>query len=377
MKTARESFLLWVLAVSLALAGEPVVQSGQLSALLEGKKVFEIRGSHNLNGSIKIIPRQGDMVDVAYEKRAEAGEESRSRLFLDLIDIRLVAVDDGAVLSILTPSDSPWEGSNYHVSLDIIVQLPEKTQIEGDLHFMKFFAGGPFAGVNLTSGFSEIDLQDINGPIEVATSFAPIKLSRINGSVKAETRYGLIEASGIKVPLGSAIFKNTGETIRLSNITGPVEAYNSYSAIEADDIKAAEGSVVLRTSYSPIKVEDISGEIICETSYSPIDAANCALTHGQSRFETSYSPINARLDVAEGSQLFIYNNYNDIDLSIPANISSQIAATVDEGGRIHTADLPVRPTFLDATRLEGFLGGGNGRIELKVSGIGSINIEGR
>jgi hypothetical protein len=377
MKKACRPFLLWIIAVSLALAGEPVEQSGKLSEPLEGKTVFEIRGSHNLNGSIKIIPQQGDMVDVSYKKWAEADEKSQARLFLDLIDLKLIPDEDRAVLSILTPSVSPWEGSNYRVSLDIIVQLPEKTQIEGDLHFMKFYAGGPFDGVNINSGFSEIDLQDIKGPIEVATSFAPIRLSGISGSIKAETRYGLIEASDIRVSVGSAIFKNTGDTIRLSDIRGPVEAYNSYSTIMASDIKATEGSVVLRTSYSPIEVEDVSGEIICETSYSPINAADCELTHGQSRFETSYSPINADFDISEDSQLFIYNNYSDINLTIPSDVSSQIVATVDEGGRIHTSDLPVRPTLLDATRLEGFLGDGNGRIELKVSGIGSINIEGR
>jgi hypothetical protein len=377
MKEVCGSIFLWIIAVSLALAGEPVEKSGRLSGPLEGKSIFEIRGSHNLNGSIKVIPQQGDVVDVSYKKWAEADEKTQAQLFLDLIDIKLTPEEDREVLSILTPSVSPWEGSNYRVSLDIIVQLPEKTQIEGDLHFMKFFATGPFDGVSLKSGFSEIELEDINGPIEVATSFAPIKLSGISGSVQAETRYGQIEASDIKVSVGSAIFKNTGEVIKLSNINGPVEAYNSYSPIRASDIRATEGSVVLRTSYSQIDADNISGEIICETSYSPINAVDCSLTHGQSRFETSYSPINADFDISDDSQLFIYNSYSDIDLTIPSGISSQIAATVDMGGRIHTSDLPIRPTFLDATRLEGFLGDGSGRIELKVGGIGSINIKGR
>jgi hypothetical protein len=370
-------FFLLIFSVSLAMAGEPVEQAGQLGKPLEGRTIFEIRGSRNLNGSIKIIPQQADEANVSYKKWAEADDKTQARLFLDLIDLKLVSEDDRTILSILTPSDSPWEGSDYHVSLDIIVLLPEKTRIVGDLHFMKFFVRGPFNGIDLKSGFSEIDLQDINGPVDIVTSFAAIRLTGINGSINAETRYGAIDASGIRVPLGSAIFKNTGQTIKLSDIKGPVEAYNSYSPIEASDIEDREGSLVFRTSYSPIKIENISGEIICETSYSPIDASNCKLLHGQSKFETSYSPINIKLSIADGSELFIYNSYNDINLAIPSSISAQLAATVDEGGRIHTSDLPIKPTFLDATRLEGRLGDGNGRIELKVSGIGSIDIEGQ
>jgi hypothetical protein len=156
-----------------------------------------------------------------------------------------------------------------------------------------------------------------------------------------------------------------------------VEAYTAYSPIEASNIEVTDGSLVFMTSYSPIKLSSISGEIICETSFSPIDITDCTLSHGQSRIETSYSPIKAELTTQDDSQLFIYNNYSNINLSIPTGESSQIAATVDEGGRIHTVDLPVKPTFLDATRLEGQLGNGQGRIELKISGIGIIEIEGR
>ncbi len=377
MKRCFGTIFLLCLAGTLVQAAEPTEQSGKLSEELGGKMIFEIRGSRNLNGSIKIIPQDEDRIDISYQKMAGAESKSQEKLFLDLIDLKLTSEADRAVLSILTPSDSPWQGKDYHVSLDIIVQLPEKAQIEGNLQFMKIDVRGPFGGFELNSGFSEVSLDEINGPVDITTSFAPIILSAITGSVKVETRYGEIRATDIKVPMGSAIFKNTGQAIKLSDIVGPVEAYNSYSPIEASDIVASEGTVVLRTSYSPIDADDISGELICETSFSPIKVVDCTLSHGQSRFETSYAPIKAELNTTDDSQLFIFNNYSNINLSVPMNISTQVAASVDEGGRIHTSDLSLKPTYLDATRLEGKLGDGNGRIELKVSGIGLINIEGR
>jgi len=39
--------------------------------------------------------------------------------------------------------------------------------------------------------------------------------------------------------------------------------------------------------------------------------------------------------------------------------------------------LPIRPVFLDVTRLEGILGDGQNRIEVRISGVGMIDIEGQ
>jgi hypothetical protein len=356
---------------------ETVEKTGRFTGAAEDASLFKIDGSANLSGSLKILSKTGNEIEIDYRKWARAGSKSQAERFLDLIEVKMQPGADRVVLSILTPSDSPWGGTDYGVGLDIFVRLPEKMHIDCDMRFMKLDVRGPFAGIRVISEFSELNLEEIKGPVEMTTSFAPVRLHNINGSVRAETRYSLIEASNIIVALGSAIFQNTGGPISLREIRGPVEAYTSHSKIVASDIDAAEGSVVFRTSYSPIEASAISGEIICETSFSNVEISAISLTHGQSKIETSYSPINAEFARIDNGQLFVYNNYNDINLTLPAAISSQIVAMIEEGGRIHSTNLPVRPTYLDATRLEGTLGGGGARIELKVDGIGTIDIAGR
>jgi hypothetical protein len=351
-------------------------ESGKLTQATSGQTIFAIQGSQNLNGSIKILSGSENEINLTYKKWARAGSESQAKQFLELIKLSLQPIENNKVtLSIDTPTQAPWQGSNYGVSLDIFIELPEKMKIEGDLHFMKLEVRGPFAAVTIKSEFSALSLEDIAGPIDIATTYAAINLAGITGTIKAETRNGSIEASDIKVPMGSAIFQNTIGTIKLSNISGPVEAYTTYSAINACDINAADGSVVLRTTYSPINASDVSGELVCETSFSPINLDDVALTHGQSKIETSYSPIIANFKEISDCQLFINTTYSNIGLELPPNTSSQIVANVDEGGKIHASDLPIIPTFLGATRLEGSLNDGQSRIELKVGGIGEINIE--
>lgn len=377
LNTTLLALIIALSGAPLSLSQETVEKTGRFAQATGDAAVFEIEGSRNLGGSIKILSRTGNEIEIDYHKWAKAGSRSQAERFLDLIEVKLQPASDRVVLTILTPSDAPWGGTDFGVGLEIFVRLPEKMRIECDMRFMKLDVRGPFNGVQAKSEFSEINIEEIRGTVEATTSFAPVKLFSINGSVRVETRYSEIKASGINVPLGSAIFQNTGGSISLSDIRGPVEAYTSYSKIEAADIDAAEGSVVFRTSYSPIKATGVSGEIICETSFSNIDITRASLTHGQSKVETSYSPINAEFERIEGGQLFVYNNYSSIHLTLPAAVSSQIIAMVDQGGRIHSTHLPVRPIYLDATRLEGTLGGGQARIELKVNGIGTIDIEGR
>ncbi len=358
-------------------ATDPVMESGNLLAELSGQSVFEIQGSTNLAGKIRVLSRQTGDVKITFDKWARASSESESKRFLDLIDLRLQVKDDRVLFKILSPSHAPWEGSNHSVRVEIFVELPEKMRIEGKSDFMDVNIGGPFQGVDLESGFSTIGVERIYGPVEITTTHGDIKLQAIKGKLRAETQNGKIEARDIIIPSGYALLQSADGMIRLEDIQGPVEAYTSYAEINAINIDAPDGSVVLRTSYAPIKVQKVKGELICETSYSSMEVMDVSINHGHSRFETSYAPIFARFEEVSNCELYIANNYNSVDLLIPRDISAVLVASVGKGGQIHTGNLSLKPTTLDLTRLEALLGDGDSRIEVKVSGIGSININGQ
>lgn len=358
-------------------ATDPVEESGNLMAELSGQSVFEIRGSTNLQGAIRILSRQSSDVKITFDKRARASSRAESKRFLDLIDFKLQVKEDRVIFKILSPSHAPWEGSDHSVRVEIFVELPEKMSIEGTFNFMQVNIGGPFQGVDLESGFSTISVERIYGPVEITTTYGHIQLHAIKGSLRAETQNGKIAVSDIIIPSGYAFLQSANGMIRLEGIQGPVEAYTSYAEISAIDIEAPDGSIVLRTSYAPIRAQKIKGELICETSYSPVDVVDVSINHGHSRFETSHAPITARFIELSNCELYIANDYNSVNLSIPRDISSVLVASVGEGGRIYTRNLSLKPTVLNLTRLEALLGEGDSRIEVNVSGIGNINIDGQ
>lgn len=358
-------------------ATDPVIESGNLLAELSGQSVFEIQGSANLPGKIRILSRQLGDVKIAFDKSARASSDAEARRFLDLIDFRLQVEDDRVLFRILSPSHAPWEGSNHSVGVEIIIELPEKMSIEAKSDLMDISIGGPFEGVDLKSAFSNIGVERIYGPVEIVTTSGDIKLYAIKGRLRAETQNAKIEVRDVIIPSGYAVLQSVNGMIKLEDIQGPVEAYTSYAQINASDIDAPDGSVVLRTSYAPIRVENVKGELICETSYSSVEAMEVSINHGHSRFETSYAPITARLKEISNCELYIANDYNSVELSVPRDVSAILVAGVDRGGRIHTRNLSLKPTVLDLTRLEAILGEGGSRIEVKVNGIGSIDIDGQ
>jgi len=354
-----------------------VKESGTLMATLSGQSLFIIKGSKNLSGEAQILSRQGENISIAYKKTARTSSEKESKRFLDLIDFKLTVDDDQATFSILSPSQAPWEGSNYSVNIGIVIELPEKMEIQGSTNFMKLDIDGPFQGVELSSTFSNMDIQRIYGPVTVKTNSGEIKLSAIKGEVEIDTQNGGITADDIYIQSGYAVLKTTHSPITLSNISGPVEAYTSFAGIWVRDIESPNGSVVLNTSYGSIEVDEMTGELICETSYAPITVTNSTINHGYSRIETSHAPINADIAKIDRCELYIANEYSNIDLGLPDNISTKLIAGVGRGGRIYVSGLDLRPTVLENTRLEAIVDEGESRVELNVSGIGNINISGR
>lgn len=358
-------------------ADDYVVRSGSMQETLAGQSIFEIEGSKNLNGEIRILSRQSGDIKISWEKKARASSKSESARFLELIDFRLSMEDERVVFRILSPSHAPWEGSNHSVNAAILIELPEKMKVEGGSKFMKFDIEGPFQGVSVESSFSPVSIRRIFGPVEARTSFGEISLEAIKGEVKATTENGGIEAVDIIIPSGYALFRTNHAPIMLENIQGPVEAYTSHSGVEASKVEATYGSIVLRTSYAPLDLDRVTGELICETSYGPITIVDTDVNHGHSRIETSYGSINADFSGISNCDLYISNDYSNVDLTLPSAVSARLVAGVGGGGRIHTSDLNLKPTLLDLTRLEAVAGGGESRIEVNVNGIGNINITGR
>jgi hypothetical protein len=329
-------------------------------------------------GKIQIVSNQTGDIRVAYTITAAAESQSEAKRFLDLVDIKLdTNKREKAILEILAPSHVPWGGSKYSVNVELLVEIPEKINIEGECRFLSIEVIGPFQDIDFDCDNSTISLSKIYGSIRINTTNSNINLNSIRGDLRAETTNGSVTIDGMEIVSGYAYLETTNGNIRLDGIQGSIEAYTTYSSIRADNIDASEGSVVLRTNYAPIDVSNVSGEIICETNYYPVNIVDSDINHGHSKIETSYAPIKAQFNRLENCEVYISSEYNNVELRLPPETSARLVASVDKGGKIHTKSIPIVPVSLEPTRLEAILGEGEARIEVKVNGVGNIEIIGR
>jgi DUF4097 and DUF4098 domain-containing protein YvlB len=359
-------------------AKDSSVREGVIEAKGAGQPDFIIDTRANVNGQIQIITNPAGNIRVTYKITATAESKADANRFLDLVDIKLnTKSDERALLNIVAPSHVPWSGSDYGVNAELLLEIPEKINIEGNCRYMGLEIIGPFQDIDLKCEKSSVGLNQIYGSVKISTTNSDINLNSIRGDLGINTTNGAIVVTGTEIVSGYALLETTNGAITLDGIRGSVEAYTTYAAISARNVNAVEGSVVLRTDYAPIEVSNVSGEIICETNYYPIKIEGAIINHGHSKIETSYAPIEIQASGLENCEVYISSEYNNIDLELPSQSSTRLVASVDEGGIIHTKGIAIIPILLEPTRLEGILGEGEARVEAKVSGVGNINITGR
>lgn len=378
MRISLKTITLLLILLRVCAADYTTVREGTLEEKARGRMDFVIQADVDVVGKIRVISNQTGDIKVAYSITAVAESKAEANRFLDLVDIKLdTNRRDKAYLEILAPSHVPWGGSKYSVSMEILAEIPEKVNIEGQCRFSDLEVIGPFQDIDFNCENSSISLNMIYGSVRISTTNSGISLKSIRGDVRAETTNGSITVRGMEIASGYAFLETTNGVVTLEDIQGSVEAYTTYSPIKVDDIDASEGSVVLRTNYAPIDVSNVVGEIICETNYYPVNITDSNINHGHSKIETSYAPIKAVFDYVENCEVYISSGYNDIELEIPSETSARLVASVDKGGRIHTKGVAIIPVLLEPTYLEGMVGEGDARIEVKVNGIGNIDITGR
>ena len=148
-----------------------------------------------------------------------------------------------------------------------------------------------------------------------------------------------------------------------------IECDSSYGSIELAD---TSGYVKAHTTYGSIDCDSITGQIQADTSYGRVDCRKIIsdeLTAGSSygNIDIEYSdtaPAQIRANVS--------TSYGNIDFTAPSGFTGQVELATSYGS-VKT-DLPiVVKGKISSKRIEGTIGEGNGKLNLKTS-YGSIRI---
>ena len=381
MKSLSVALVISVIWPAALMAQTTNATNGILTADAAGKNILEIRTPDNLACTIDITAHQQNKIEVNYTKLTNVSVEETQQRYFSLIDIGLddnAKNSDGLRLRVLSPMKAPWEGKDAGVRVILNIKVPNNFRIDSNNSYSRINIIGPLSDIAVTNEYGAISAVDIKGDVVIKTSYSDINLERVVGGADVQTSCSNIFVKDMILSDNAGFFETSYGMISLAKIKGPLEANTSFDSILARDIESSEGSIVLRTSYGKIDGSRISGELICETSYNPIVLTDVVFTHGANSIATRYSPIKVDAKkILNGARLTINNTYNNIDLTLPQDISTRLTLAVDRGGKIHTKGIPIKPLVMEKTRLEGLIGDGRSFVEINVDGIGEINVEGK
>ncbi|HUU44134.1 MAG TPA: hypothetical protein VM118_00240 [Acidobacteriota bacterium] len=305
-----------------------------------GLKGLHITGPANLGGQVVITAAPGDSVRVQIARVLKTESIEAAIIFAQEITTRLEP--DGNVLrfDIKTPTNAPWEGTDWSARCDVTIVIPKGWDLTIKAHHFDYDLIGPFRTAVVSTEYGRINLEDVSEKTDVGGTHTPMELTNLRGEITAHTSYAKLEARGI--------------------------------------IASAEKAAVFGNQYGAIVIEELAGAVLVKSEYAPLTLTDAVLVGSASRLIGEGSHFRVTIDEFADAQLQIQNSNADVLISVPQELSARLNLAVGRGGTIHTKNVEIqtRSGLLGRGRLEGVCGSGRGIIDIEISGAGTIDFRG-
>ncbi len=308
------------------------------STPIKGADRLLIKSASTLSGTLEInADSTARSVSVKYVKRAKADSRSQAIDFIDLIAADLDNVADGVRLQLRAPNPAPWSGTDFAGSVVATVTVPPGMSLEIDAEMFDVAATGPFSGVSVPSSFGRLEVSDVIGRCQLNTANRRVVVENVTGRVTVETTNSTLTAVNIRSLDDLSSFRNSGGDIRIDGFTGELNVRNTYGRIEVFD-------------YEPVGSQNvISGRA---------------------------APVVVELRKMGNGGLVLKNRAEDIDISVPEDLSAMLSLAVEEEGKIEVNNLRFRTDLVQKDRLSIVSGDGQSFISGTISGPGNIYVRG-
>ncbi len=298
--------------------------------------MITIRSASTLQGSVKISTSEDNKVTLFYTKKARTDSRSTAIDYIDQIAVSLTILPGGIKLDMRAPNPAPWTEREMG-SVDVNLTIPELCKVEIDASYFDIEAEGPFEEFIVPGSLGRIHVTNVTSELNVVTSNRRLQIEDISGQIKAATTNSALVARNVKAQDGQATFRNEGGDIKILGVSGEINVRNSYGRTEIDMFEATGRKSYVKSQYGPIEI---------------------GLTK-----------------IGDG-QLIVTNRYEDIEISLPVDVSAEFSLAVEEDGRIEVYNFPFKPDLILQNRLSLISGEGAALISGSVRGKGDVYVRG-
>lgn len=309
----------------------------EMKAALSSGSMVVIKSATTLRGTLKISTWEEEKVKVVYSKKAKADNRSMAIDYIDLIAVNLVKVPGGVKIELRAPNPAPWSGEDGSGAVEATVMIPGMCKIEADAYYFDIEAEGPFETFVVPASLGRMSVSNVSDELDLTTSNRRVNVENINGEIQITTSNSSLTARNITSRGSTASFRNEGGDIKIFSISGDINVKNSYGRTVIDRFEATGSKSYIRCDNGPVELN---------------------LTK-----------------VGKG-QLIVSNRFEDIEISLPSNVSAEFSLAVEEEGKIEVYNFPFKPDLVTRNRLSLVAGEGEALISGSVRGKGNVYVRG-
>jgi len=178
-------------------------------------------------------------------------------------------------------------------SVDVTVELPSGSQLDGDASVGAFRAAGRLGDCRIATSTGEVRLGSV-GTLQLNTGAGAVDVDRIAGDADVRTGSGKISLPRID---GNAVVKNSDGDCWVGQISGDVRVKTADGGIRVD---RAGGNITAATADGSIRIGEIArGLASFKTAFGEIEFGVAAGSAARLDVHTSFGRVHNHLTVAD------------------------------------------------------------------------------
>jgi hypothetical protein len=301
-------------------------------AMEKGQRLI-VNAAGTLSGELS-LEAGGRDCRIAYIKVLKTPTKVEASEFAGVISVEMESQGNSVVLSLRAPAQAPWSGTGNPGRLDIKVSIPEECAVEFNTAYFDITATGPFTEFIVSESLSKVQVEGVNGLVEVKVSNRPLLIK---------------------------------------DVTGKIIAINKYDRLRLENIDTGDNLGMIQNEHGEISIDGYRGELDIRTSYGDIIGQNLFITGSKNRIKNISALINLSFDSLTTGYLRVNNRYERIHLEIKHKVDARFICKGSEKSIISAENMEIIPVLVDQNRLD--FDSGEGTAEVRLSARGSGNIE--
>ncbi|MEU9205122.1 DUF4097 family beta strand repeat-containing protein [Streptomyces sp. NPDC048332] len=195
---------------------------------------------------------------------------------------------------LLVSVPEPRESSNTAGAVNLVVELPTGSSVQGDAIASDFRGRGTLGECRLATGLGHIRL-DRTGAVHLNAALGEITVDHATGGVEATAESGDVRIRRVD---GRATVRTTGDgDIDIDNVTGIARAHADTGEIH---IGSAHAGVEARTTHGDIHLEEVvRGSVSASTTFGAIDIGIAEGTTAQLDLDCGAGTVYKSLSLME------------------------------------------------------------------------------